>query len=410
MPPKKPIHAESPEQGEFFVLQPEVGNQTAKGDQIFGVEGVIEGGAFPTNAHTDPTSIHGIKAARQSERQATANRQKGNRGKHSALDSDGVYRLWVGAFVPGFGPVTERNWEDAKRHTEGLHAKRRDDASVQPELGTGDGGVSDIVKSVAARLSIDRAFGHPIADTHDKLIGLQIANGAGFLPTTNREKNQAFEMLDYLDKDMFPKGVTTRLTEIFYRQQRERQKAGDNPRRAWDVANDSVRSVVNEWGDYAENAAWSLQSLKSLTQLLDSGLNPRLPLSVVLQDDEENTADVRPLVRYFDLQALPELPMDGAVESLITRENRAVTAEKNKTVEDGYTQSVMSEQAEEHVKDILRLMTVKDARKLMPLAIEDQTRRLEFWKTVLANAARGNFGGEVIRVIERVKPAVHTVQ
>lgn len=61
-----------------------------------------------------------------SEAVKSDNRRKAQVGKHSPLERGGDYRssLKPGDYLPGFGPVTYSNWEEAKSHASFLDTQK----------------------------------------------------------------------------------------------------------------------------------------------------------------------------------------------------------------------------------------------------------------------------------------------
>jgi len=237
-----------------------------------------------------------------------------------------------------------------------------------------------------------RQFQFEVANTYDKLIGLRDDNRAGFLPTTNREKSQAFELLDYMDPTKYPDGVNQRLKEIFFRQQRVAAKEhGLKGAQIYDFAIDSVRSVINEWADYARNAGHSKVTLQALRQHLDSGLSPRISTAEATEPENGKTFDYNVLVRFATLAAF-RVGEKYDFNPLLTREDRTINhPHKNKIVEDQYTAVGSLVTVQDYIDSVADKLSVRESRALLPVAIRDQEAREEFWLRALGSVTEGNF-------------------
>ncbi|MGH7241578.1 MAG: hypothetical protein ACREGB_04745, partial [Candidatus Saccharimonadales bacterium] len=129
MPPK-PKHDEQPlDQGQLFPVEISRSHPPVIGE-------VVEGGVFPEDLPlTEEPARHIHEAIHEAvvAEQQTRNRRDGNRGKHSPLQRDGSYQtIQLGDYLPGFGPVTERKWEEAKVYAAQLEAKRHKNNDQQP--------------------------------------------------------------------------------------------------------------------------------------------------------------------------------------------------------------------------------------------------------------------------------------
>jgi hypothetical protein len=98
----------------------------------------VEGGVYPdelSSSNEDSRPFHEVVHEAVVQEQHTRNRRQGNQGKHSPLQRDGNYQqIRLGDFLPGFGPVTERRWEEAKAHARGLEDKRLKSEGLQPAI------------------------------------------------------------------------------------------------------------------------------------------------------------------------------------------------------------------------------------------------------------------------------------
>jgi hypothetical protein len=311
----------------------------------------------------------------------TRNRRLGNVGKHSPLARDGSYmNPRVGDFLPGFGPVKDRNYDEAVRHAQTLEQQRQARLGQEPVLAAFAEQAFALPEDVVSGEESEAEY--PLADSKTKLEGLREDDRAGFLPTTHREKSQAYELLDYMEPGKYERGVTTRLDEIFYRQQREMQKQGMTAREAHDVARDSVRSVIREWGDYYADARHSWVKLEALGKLVADTPNPDLTLESLL-DDEAQGETVAQLIRFDILRRHRDTNDIQGFDPLWVREDRsAPTEEKHKTVEDMFTHQNEGFMAA-FIQRRAKQMKVGDIRGTVLEAKRDQALRGKFWRGVL---------------------------
>lgn len=132
MPPK-PQHEDQPaDQGQFFPVDASRTHPPVIGE-------VVHGGVYPEDLAPpeDPElqplhqAVHETVVAEQH----TRNRRTAQAGKHSPLARDGHYNtIQLGDFLPGFGPVTERGWDNAMRHARKLEDQRMREQSGQATL------------------------------------------------------------------------------------------------------------------------------------------------------------------------------------------------------------------------------------------------------------------------------------
>jgi len=245
-------------------------------------------------------------------------------------------------------------------------------------------------------------------DTQGKLIGLRDDRRARFLPTTHREKNLAIELLDYLDNPEYPKGVHDRLSQIYARQvnvplqkvnaaKKEAQERGElytgkSPEAAWaeghEIAQDTIRSILHEWGDYVANARYSLHELGAISELIDDTDKPTLTLKEVLAEAGSLAPDVRPLLRFMILEAFREkgeLP-DPIFDPLRTRVIRSADLPgKNKLMTDVFLLPADQEHIGEYLTKLEATITVGELRtkKIMKDVVLDSQRRFSFFRDML---------------------------
>ena len=212
-------------------------------------------------------------------------------------------------------------------------------------------------------------------DTPERLRVIVADPRAGFIPTTNREKNQVLTFLDYLDNPEFPFGVNNQFLEVFNHSQWVR-------RRNQDV--DSSRgpvSIVYEFGDYLNNATTQIEALKQVEQALAELPNQKVTLGEEHEWMDLSLPGLAALVRYHDLA---EFMQTGSLadikDPLRTQEQRwtRTGSGQHKVVEDRYTARQRSEKFDDYVRDSITNMTVGAAQNLIMLAITDQLKRQAF--------------------------------
>lgn len=388
MSPKQRHEEQPPDQGQLFSVEASRTHPPIIGEVVGG--GVYPEDLTPTEESVDTRHFHEAVHETVIKEQQARNRRLGNAGKHSPLTRDGHYeRIQLGDFLPGFGPVKERNWEEAKAFAAGLETKRQAEFGSQPDLfskrkeavAAEVGRVADVLSDLERPIIKKEP---ELADTQIKLEALRDDTRAGFLPTTHREKSQAFELLDYMDTQKYPEGVSTRLKEIFYRQQREMKLSGSMPYEAHEIAKKSVQSVVHEWGDYYNNARNSWRKLHALSRLINDSPNPNLSLSQLLEDAAQGEV-VTQLVRYMCLRDIRDSDKMLGFDPLWTREDReAPTGTKNKTVEDMFTHQNERFMAA-YIARYAQRTTIKQIRGLVTEALHDQEARGQFWKKSLTS-------------------------
>lgn len=238
---------------------------------------------------------------------------------------------------------------------------------------------TETVQAVGAN-ALQHVLEPELARTKDKLIGLRDDSRAGFLPTTHTEKNQAFELLDYMSTK---EGPTKRLYEIFRHQQKDGIKKGLKRNDIYTYSIDAVRAVTQEWGDHLHNAMKSHDELVRLKDLLDSGINPRISTMEAVEDEADQQYDYNTLVRFTNLKSL----RDGAAfafDPLRTRQDRSILhPDKNKIVEDVHTAVGSTIEIQHFVDEVAAELSVKDSRQLVHEAIADQAARRLFWYRAL---------------------------
>lgn len=250
----------------------------------------------------------------------------------------------------------------------------------------------------------------PGLSTREKLIILAEADDAGFLPTTNEEKNMAMTYLDYIKNQAYELGTQSQLVEVgnFHGKHHSFFAAKE-------YALQSGRSIAFEFADWFSQSSQQLTDLKEVKQLIDEIDNPNLSLAIALNADMKKAI---PLIRFMDLS---ELRAKGKVEYktekgviappfdlLRTRRNEDVgglVPGKNKVLEDPYT-GARTKVATEWLKTRMAQIKVRDVRKLIQEAISDQENRAEFHKLVLKDLALHKTDSEMLKEASKVAQSI----
>lgn len=213
----------------------------------------------------------------------------------------------------------------------------------------------------------------PKLPTRERLQAIHEDPRAGFLPTTNEEKNTVLAWLDYLDNPKYPLGVNNQLLEIYNKHQRNSK----NPAHR-EHAKRAMLSIPHEVYDFWSNATESLENLTDLSEILSLGQSPKVSLTEEVQAHPAFGALIRyrDLARFRDKNQLPS----GIKNPLMTREDRRphLLKGKNKTLEDIYTQKELTPDVAEYIEQEAAALTIGQARSLLRKAIVDQKARQTF--------------------------------
>ena len=245
--------------------------------------------------------------------------------------------------------------------------------------------------------------------TREKLIILAEAHDAGFLPTTNEEKNTATAYLDYIMSGKFELGPQSQLIEVGNFHGRHHDFAT-----AYEFSLQAGRSIAHEFGDWLTQAKTQLEDLVIVQQLLHETDNPNLSLAVALNADMLKAI---PLVRYIDLEALraggvQHQTAQGKVQPrfdvLRTRRNESASATvegKNKTLEDPYT-GERTKAVNKWLKMRLTQIKVGDVRMVIGDAIADQQHRVAFHELVLNDFATQKTNSPILAEAAKVAAGI----
>lgn len=225
-------------------------------------------------------------------------------------------------------------------------------------------------------------------DTITRIASVIEAESAGFIPTTQLEKNSALTLIDYLENPQkFPGGVHDHLMEIYTHQVGVFQEQGKGYGQAQILAKVSVASVLHTYGDHLANARMSFRQLSLVGKLIAETPNPRLSLQTAFDDRHVPRSNIAPLVRYVDQSSFAQnRQWPYLFDPFLTVENRLnPLAGANKRIEDVYTGE--NERVEkQRVAEFLDVTTLKDVREITQPALQDQVKRGTFWVTCLLGA------------------------
>lgn len=418
----------SPDQGAFFGVEIRSNGATDPADFATNAKIVIPQDGEPyfppveENGKLTQGTVDAVRAGIAAEALKTANRRAGNAGKHSAEHpKTGSYAdgLRLGAFLPGFGPVMERNREEAIAYARKLDTQNAAKVAQNPTLPEdGDPAqprpVAELVAGVAEALSIpdDTQASEqndpeenkpPLLDHGLKIEFLLRDEKVHFMPTTHDEKNTATSILAQMTEHP-NSGARRHLEETYqnlikqYLQQNDESAKKVSFSEIQERARTGVSSRVHEIGDYFGAAKRDGNALAWASSIMDETPNPDISLKEMLEDvgveDSEMSFDaVVALIRYNDLMQAryqKDLPMMTQREE----ETTGLPLQKRKIVTDPYraaftpneASSIVQERHDvlrEHILQQYENLTVRELRKLVPQALEDQRNRYRFWGGVL---------------------------
>lgn len=296
-----------------------------------------------------------------------------------AAELDRRYEIFQSAYR-GTSQARHKKREEARQNYR-LHIE-----AGQETIETDNVDISETAAK-AGEVAIKGTLEPELAKTRDKLIGLRDDTRAGFIPTTHVEKNQAFEILDYMNLSKYPRGVTQRLTEIFFKQQRDGKELGLRDKDLYEYGLQSITSITFEWADHLHNAMTSHDELIKLKEILDSGINPHISTLEALDTEPDELYDYNVLVRFANLKSL----RDGKAfhfDPLRTKEDRTlIHPDKNKIIEDVHTHYGSLLDIQEFIDQVASELNVRDSRILIDEAINDQAHRRLFWYNALKSVA-----------------------
>ncbi len=251
----------------------------------------------------------------------------------------------------------------------------------------------------------------PGLSTREKLIILAEAENAGFLPTTNEEKNMVVTYLDYIKSQKFELGTQSQLVEVGNFHGKHHGYAA-----ALEFAKQAGRSIAFEFADWHRQASTQLVDLLDVDRLLSDVDNPNLSLAVALNSEMQRAI---PLVRFMDLS---QLRASGKVEHeagdetvsphfdvLRTRRNKNseyIVPGMNKVLEDPYTAEERSKVVTKWLKTRMMQIKVGDVRSTIKDAILDQTNRVALHGLILQDLAVEVADSEILQEASKVARTV----
>lgn len=445
MPSQNPLSPKSPdsppeEQGAFFgvnVSEPmpngltDVEGFTAKpGDVtiVYPEDGVYYPSEATVTQDGTEVPVEQVEAEQARAKKIKRNRQLGNKGLHDARHPETksyLDGLRLGAFLPGFGPVKERNWEDAKAHARKLDAQRSARAATNPTLDATEAhDIQPVVEAIAAEHDVEHILSEekpkssetmpetleqskaPQITSEQKLVIIQ--EKAGFVPATHDEKNTAIGLI-FSATEHGSSWAHSYLMETYDHLVKHYMGAEDMTYpQAKKKAAEGVVSRINEMGDYLQAAVDDGEALGWLQSKLNDTMNPALTLEESIMDTFEPIGDdetervkdeqtmlwaVAAIVRFHDYDTHQELPFSPMTE----REDRSIDnalVGKNKQLYNPYVAAfllsdsrpeIMDKYAaiSQHIVEQTKTLTVQELRTLVPRALEDQRSRYGFWKQAL---------------------------
>jgi len=423
--PKIPMRPEKPgpDQGELvrFDIVPDGNTEPSQAGhvRVENIEVVAEG-VFPDvqpEVSEGAVAANAISAEVAAQTEATAKRSSAQHGKHSpARHGDGSVRLGdVFYHNKKRIIVTERNYDEVS-----VLYRRRWEARQKAQPTLGSGALHGVIKEVADKLSMDAALAAPDTKAEperapeleiqpesetkpelppfgsvERILALRDANWAGFLPTTNTEKNDAFKLLQALETD---KGVHDFLMSIYYHTldvelKRVDEETGEKTRNYYEakqLSHQAVVSVIHEMGDKLLGSMAEYDDLEALKAIVDDTDNPDLTMEELQQEHgrKANRADAA-VVRYIDTQPIYDHELDLPITPFTDREQRPSARPlpgKNKTVMDPYTAAVLlghDEVARGYVLGRMTEIKVKDMRDVIPEVMNEDMIRGNYWTQVL---------------------------
>ncbi len=248
---------------------------------------------------------------------------------------------------------------------------------------------------------------------------------AGFIPTTNNEKNQIVSWLDYLDDPEKPLGIINQLREVFVRAQRPSKK-GRSLGVKYGVR--AVESIAWEVGDYLQSASLDLANLQSLRTSVDQDQRPTLSLYDDLHksgSDEQgdspeelfgqDTNGLLTYIQWLDIKEFMEKGnWPGPVASPIVgtedpprslRPKFDSSPGKRKTIFDQYHRPDITEEFKAHIISRAKTITFRDIRSNIDDCISNSERRLDFHNRRFTELAEYDDGPS-----SPVREAVNTIQ
>lgn len=416
MSPKPKSPSPNPDQGAFFDPQP-VGNGSTdplSHEVTWQLGEAVPEGLFPADrlgkVTHNPTLYETEKKAIE-EAAHTANRRRAQLAKHSPLVRDGSYMsIQLGDYLPGFGPVKERNWEDAKARARELETRRLARLAEQPVL-TPD--VSRTIGNVATAQTVEPASEKDLPKL--KTLAERIAviaewdDETQFMPATRDEITTGLSVIDSYHYGK----MHNHLLETFVRVKNDVKQQGYSDRVAEWHGKRAFQSRVYEEIDRFVGARAAEAALRTLSDVVDEVDNPNLTLDQVY-DDRELHEGYAPLVRYLvvkhlmsgegeigEFDFLPMTRVDKRIHPSVSKtdpvsalsmvkertgqyDDEALTR-RNKVTFDPFSDPDMPEEVREFIIQTIQKVPVRMLRKLIPEAVYSEKNRKEFHARCLSH-------------------------
>ncbi len=243
-----------------------------------------------------------IHAAREAVK--TKNRRKGQEDKHSSLKRDGNYEhIRPGDVLPGFGPVKDRNWENAIAYARKLEFKRRKQAYEHPTI---EDVTVDDVRRIIARdknepVNMARKPKTETSETLPRLTtmqdrlnaateGAEVVARAPAAPMTKQETTTMLALNDHISRASAAGSSLRGTTHSYLMETHDHSlslvknlKHYSESVASW-YADRAFASRVYEFVDYFEDAAHSAAWLDDFASKMGEALNPTQKKAVLEGD------------------------------------------------------------------------------------------------------------------------------
>ncbi|MDB5175708.1 MAG: hypothetical protein JWM81_566 [Candidatus Saccharibacteria bacterium] len=254
--------------------------------------------------------------------------------------------------------------------------------------------------------------------SQEKLRALRDAEGLGFLPASNMEKNSSIEMDDYLKK-YGALGVHTRLMEVhdsFLKRAKSKRVVMDEQAEqgqtftpeeiraashstAIEAGNKAMKSIVETYADFYLSAVTDHDNLVRLQDALDDFPNQRITLAEIEEIDTRHPGYAT-LRRYVDgVMVRDKSTGSTTVDPFRSKLDRDTPIEqnpdipghtKNKTVTNAYSQDELSEEIRARIDAFVANATKNDVMGLLEESIQSEANRIRFWGESVLPTVRGN--------------------